>query len=223
VVAVAHAPLVEREQELAALEGLLARARAGDGGAVLVEGPPGIGTSSLLAAMRSAATDFRVLAARGSELERNFPFGIVRQLLEPMLATAGDEERTALLAGAGRLAEPVLAQVETDATSEPSFPALHGLYWLTANAAARQPLLMVVDDAHCADAASLGWLVYLARRLDGMQLALVVAARLEATDEDEGLLGEFASLAYDVLRPAPLTAEAVASSRPPRMPASRAA
>ena len=55
--------------------------------------------------------------------------------------------------------------------------ALHGLYWLTANLAAEQPLLILVDDAHWADPPSLRWLAYLAQRLDGLPAALIVAAR----------------------------------------------
>jgi len=61
-----------------------------DGRAALafVEGPAGIGGSRLLAATRERgeAEGFRVLAARGSDLERDFPFGVVRQLFEPALA-----------------------------------------------------------------------------------------------------------------------------------------
>jgi len=53
---------------------------------------------------REAADDFCVLTARGSDLEQAFPFGIVRQLLEPLLAAADQEQRDALLAGAGALA-----------------------------------------------------------------------------------------------------------------------
>ena len=80
--AVQLAPLVERELELETVERLLASARAGSGGAVVLEGPAGIGKSSLLAAARSAAEKrMRVLSARGSELERELPFGVVRQLL----------------------------------------------------------------------------------------------------------------------------------------------
>jgi hypothetical protein len=50
MVAVQLAPLVERELELQTVERLLAGARAGSGGAVVFEGPSGIGKTSLLAA-----------------------------------------------------------------------------------------------------------------------------------------------------------------------------
>ena len=70
------APLLERERELDAIGDLLAAARQGGGGALLIEGPAGIGKSSLLTASRAAAGDFRVAGARGSELEHDFPLGI---------------------------------------------------------------------------------------------------------------------------------------------------
>ena len=164
------APLVERELELETVERLLAGARAGSGGAVVLEGPAGIGKSSLLAAARAAAApDLRVLSARGGELERELPFGIVRQLLEPVVAT-DPAEREVLLAGAAALAEPVLSETDPETGSEASFSALHGLYWLTVNLAGSQPVLVTVDDAHWADVASLRWLIYLARRLEDCDL-----------------------------------------------------
>jgi DNA-binding CsgD family transcriptional regulator len=172
------APLVERELELEALERLLAGAGAGSGGAVVFEGPAGIGKSSLLAAARTAAaTELRVLSARGSELERELPFGVVRQLLEPVVVASDNEERGTLLAGAAALAKPVLFAADPVAGAEPSFSALHGLYWLTINLADTQPLLLAVDDAHWADVASLRWLIYLARRLAGVPVALLLATR----------------------------------------------
>jgi MoxR-like ATPase len=64
---------------------VLEAARAGNGAGLLVEGPPGIGKTRLLGAARSLAADRTlVLSARGSELERDFPFAVVRQLLEPV-------------------------------------------------------------------------------------------------------------------------------------------
>jgi len=94
---------VERELELETVERLLAGACAGSGGAVVFEGPAGIGKSSLLAAARTAAAaGVRVLSARGGELERELPFGIVRQLLEPVVVACDPKEREALLAGGRR-------------------------------------------------------------------------------------------------------------------------
>ena len=54
---------------------------------------------------------------------------------------------------------------------------VHGLYWLAFNLAAPQPSLLVVDDGHWADEASLRWLAYLASRLEGLDVSLVVAMR----------------------------------------------
>lgn len=57
------------------------------------------------------------------------------------------------------------------------FPVVHALWWLTANLAAREPLVIAIDDAHWADAPSLRFADYLAGRLDGLPVAVVVAAR----------------------------------------------
>ena len=88
--ALAENPLLEREQELSALDGLLTSGGSGGSRLVLVEGTAGIGKSRLIAELREHARsrDMRVLAAHGSDLEREFPFGVVRQLFEPLLADA---------------------------------------------------------------------------------------------------------------------------------------
>ena len=65
---------------------------------------------------------------------------------------------------------------------------MHGLYWLAVELASRTPLLLVVDDAHWADAASLRWLAYLARRLSGVSASVVIAARDAEPGTDAGLL-----------------------------------
>jgi DNA-binding CsgD family transcriptional regulator len=208
-VALREARLVERQREFEALERLLGAARGGAGGAVVVEGPPGIGKSSLLAAARAGAGDLRVVGAGGGELEREFPFGIARQLLEPVLVAADEAERGALLAGAAALAEPVLLAAHDDAGGEPPFSALHGLYWLAANLASERPVLAVVDDVQWADLASLRWLAYLARRLEGVPLALLLAARPAEPGPVQGLLDELVALPeVDLLRPADLSERA---------------
>jgi predicted ATPase len=204
--------LAEREHELERLGRLLAQAREGSGGAVVFEGPAGIGKSSLLAAARAAAEPaMRVLAARGGELERELPFGVVRQLLEPVVAGSSAAERELLLAGAAALARPVLFSTDPGAGAEPSFSALHGLYWLTVNLADSRPLLVAVDDAHWADTASLRWLLYLARRLVGVPLALVLATRPGGAGPAQELLDELlVSPEISVFRLGGLSEEATA-------------
>jgi predicted ATPase len=82
--------LLERELELRTIDGAIAAARAGSGRSVVAEGPAWIGKSAVLAAARMAAQDgaTRFLRARGAELERDFAFGVVRQLFEPVLHEA---------------------------------------------------------------------------------------------------------------------------------------
>jgi DNA-binding CsgD family transcriptional regulator len=211
-VGVPLAPLVERDVELETVGRLLAGACAGSGGVVVFEGPAGIGKSSLLAAARAAAAaKVRVLAARGGELERELPFGIVRQLLEPVVMACDPEGRAALLAGAAALAKPVLFAADPETGAEPSFSVLHGLYWLTVNLADAQPLLVAVDDAHWADVASLRWLIYLTRRLEGVPLALVLAVRPAEPGRVQELLDELLVIpGVTVLQPGGLSEQAIA-------------
>ena len=94
--------LLERAQELAVVDAAIADAQTGAGRLVVIEGPAGIGKTSLLAEARARAADsgLAVLYARASELEAAFSFGIVRQLFEATVATATAEEQSRLLGGA---------------------------------------------------------------------------------------------------------------------------
>src|SRR5688500_16194220 len=95
-------PLLERDTELQRLGAALRCAVDGSGALVVIEGSAGIGKTALVRrALRDAqASGIAVAAGRGSELEREFAFGVVRQLLEPVLMGAGPEERAEVLAGA---------------------------------------------------------------------------------------------------------------------------
>ena len=88
-------PLLEREGELATLVSVVEDARPGDGRLLVIEGPAGIGKTELLDHARAAADDrgLRVLAARAVELERDFPFGLARELLQRALAEAPQERK----------------------------------------------------------------------------------------------------------------------------------
>src|SRR5262249_44123240 len=102
------------------------------------------------------------------------------------------------------------AQIAAPATP-PSLAVLHGLYWLTANVAARRRLLLVLDDLHWCDRATLRWLAYVLPRMDGLDLLVVVGLRPTEPGADPALLGQILSdpLAI-VIRPAPLSTAATA-------------
>src|SRR5919198_6089588 len=202
-------PLVEREREVAALAALLDAAPAGEGRVAWIEGPAGIGKSALLAEARrhAAGLDTRVLAARGSELEREFPFGVVRQLFEGLLADPAARERA--LGGAAAPAAAVFGAPDAVA-GDVSFAALHGLFWLALNLASEGPLFLAIDDLHWCDRPSLRFVAYLARRLEGQPILVAATIRSGEPGTDVALLGEIAhDPATVAVRPVPLSAEAV--------------
>ena len=189
-------------------------AREGRGQLLVVQAAAGLGKTSLLAAACRTAREngMRVLSARGSELESSFPFGVVRQLFESTLYEASEEERSRWLAGAAELAKPMFDASEAleaiDAT-DATYPRLHGLYWLCANMAHEQPLLVSVDDAHWADDPSLKFLSFLTRRLEELPVLLLVGTR----PNEEALSTLLPTLVADPgarsLNPAPLSDGAV--------------
>jgi DNA-binding CsgD family transcriptional regulator len=198
--------MLERDEELTTLCCAAAAAAAGHGAFVLVEGPAGIGKTSLLraACTRPPADGLRILTARGLALERGFGYGIARQLFEPVRAAAGPGEWDALLDGAAGLAARVFDGAETGPVEDDvPHATAHGLYWLVANLAARDPVLIVVDDAHWADEPSLRWLAHLAARIDGLPAALLVAAR-DGPDQPAIVDDLRASPGCIPLRPGPL-------------------
>lgn len=208
-------PLVDRDFELTALRAVFEDAIGGRSRAVLVEGPPGIGKSRLLSELRTlrGRSNATICVARGSEMEREFGFGVVRQLFEPVLRDAA--RRARLLNGSAASAALVFdtnahSAITVDALRAPrgdvSFAALHGLYWLTVNLAEDAPLVLAVDDLHWCDTASLRFFSYLAHRLEGLPILVAATLRTGESHPDDALLAE---LTHDpntlVIRPALLT------------------
>jgi len=205
--------LLERDAELAVLEELIGG--AGQARLLAIGGPPGIGKTSLIqeAQIRGHAAGMLVLGARGSELERTFSFGVVRQLFEPFLVRLSEEERSEFLVGAAGLSRPVFEPdvLTVEPAAESSLPLLHGLYWLAANISTQLPLLLVVDDLHWSDLPSLRWLAYLLPRLDGLEVSLVVALRPKEAGEAPELLSQIVSDAEaTIVEPASLSSAASA-------------
>lgn len=176
--------LLERERELEALREGLRRACSGEGSLLVIEGPAGVGKTELGRQARAAAERVGVtpLEGRGSELEQPFAFGVVRQLLE--LAIGEPSAPSELFAGAAYPARRLFSADELASRlgevsdgSALGFEALHSLYWLVVNLADRGPLLVLVDDCQWADRESLRFLSYLAQRIEGLPIAMVLAGR----------------------------------------------
>ena len=195
------AALLERDSELDLLRGAVAAAGAGRGAVVVIEAAPGMGKTSLLDAAVHVARDagFAVATARAGEVERDFVWGVVRQMLEP----AARDDTAGLLSGAAALAGPVF---EGDDRATGGFAALHGLFWLVHGLATRTPLILAVDDAQWADAASLRWLAYMAPRTRDLPLVLVMASRPRPPDDVVRIAAQPGALC---LAPQPLTGDAV--------------
>ncbi len=184
--------LLERERELAELDALATEACGGAGRLAVIEAAAGLGKTRLLQAARASgrAAGMRVLAARATELERDFPFALARQLFEPALVALDAPVREVLLDGAVGPARGALGVAQNGTPVEPAadtFAVLHGLYWLTAAFAERQPLLLAIDDAHWSDAASLDFLRFLVPRLEELPVLLVLACRPDEAGAERSL------------------------------------
>jgi DNA-binding CsgD family transcriptional regulator len=210
--------LLERDAVLAEVDRRLREAIAGAGSLLLFEGPAGIGKTRLVVAAGQHGRELGLttLSARGSELERDFAYGLVRQLFEAPLVAASPPERDNLLAGAAGRAAALfgVAAAQEDVANallDPSFAILHGLYWLCANLGRRCPVLLCIDDVHWSDQASLRFLHYLGRRLGELPIAVVAATRPAQRADGPPLLAALAAdPSADILVLAPLSEHAVA-------------
>ena len=173
---IAPATLLERDAEIGLVDVVLGDAARGAGRLMLIEGEAGIGKSTLLrhAVEQARSRGMSVLSARGNDLEQHYPFGLVLDLFAGPLKEAPADE---LFVGAAALAAPMFrGDTSAGSTADP-FATLHGLFWLTLAVSNGRPLLIVVDDGHWADDASLRFVDYLGQRIGELPIALLVAQR----------------------------------------------
>ena len=181
------APLVERDRELGAVGSALDTAIGEAGCLLVIEGKPGTGKTRLVeeAVAMADARDMRTLRARGAELERDYAFGLIRQLLESEAAALDtDESSSPAIVG------PAVAMLRDAPPDEAPpldalFAMVDGIYWICAQASERRPTAFLVDDLHWADEPSLRALEYLANRVDELPAVLIVSLR---TDENRHAL-----------------------------------
>ncbi|SFF32486.1 helix-turn-helix transcriptional regulator [Streptomyces mirabilis] len=166
--------IVGRDHELALLSRLVDDLTTGRTGALMMTGGAGVGKSALLdaAARMARRSGVRVLRCRGSEGESGLAFAGLHQLLRPFLDLAEGlpaRQRAALLGVFG-------LDDGTRTVSDPLLTSL-GALTLLSDAAEHGPLLLVIDDTHWLDVGTLDVLAFMARRLEGEPVALLLAAR----------------------------------------------
>lgn len=146
-----------REAELGRLRELVARVRAGQGSALVVAGPPGIGKSCLLDAAADQAGGMQVVRVAGVQAERDVPYSTLHAVLNPLVTGRS----LASLPGSHRVAlETVLGRRDGAAPGRLAVGAA------TLSLIATVPgLLLLVDDVQWTDAASADALTFAARRL----------------------------------------------------------
>ncbi|MFD8387099.1 AAA family ATPase [Streptomyces sp. NPDC059679] len=165
--------LYGRSAEIGALDEVIARARDGSGGAVVLRGEAGAGKTALLDAATARFGSMRVLRTTGVELESDLAFAALHQVLRPVTGSLDalpepqcDAVRAALGLAAGGDGDRYLLGA--------------GVLSLLAEASAPDGLICVVDDFQWVDPASADALLFAARRLGTERIAMLFAVRGDA-------------------------------------------
>ncbi len=218
-----HLPCVGRKRELAVLASGLDAAQASRGRLVLLHGEPGIGKSRLLEEVGRLAESrgMRRLSARCYELERDLPYAPIVDALGRFLLEAADpaEVPPAL----GEWGPPLAALIPPLRDLVPGLPRhqplrpdaeraalLAGLTHLLMGLARRMPLALLIDDLHWADASTVQWLHYLARRRFGASVLIVGTYRSNEVGLDHPLQRLLEGLAGDPDTSPPLELQCLA-------------
>ena len=154
--------LVGRSAELAVLDGAVAALQDGPARPLVVQGEAGIGKTRLLAELagRATARRFTVLSGSASELEQDLPFWLFVDALDDyvagldprVLAGLGDEVRAEVAH-----VLPSLAEHATDGrlmVQDERYRTHRAIRELLGRLAAREPIVLVLDDVHWADPSS---------------------------------------------------------------------
>ncbi len=162
--------LLGRRNECAALDQLVASARAGPSRALVLRGEAGIGKSALLEYLTQHASGCVIARAAGVESEMELAYAGLHQLCAPFL------DRVERLPGPQRDALGTAFGLRDGDAPDRLLVGLAVLSLLS-DVAEDRPLVCVVDDAHWLDAASAQALAFVARRIGAESLGLLFAVR----------------------------------------------
>jgi DNA-binding NarL/FixJ family response regulator len=197
--------LIGREAPLQAINAWYAAVQAGDPTprVLLIRGEAGVGKSRLAATVRDQAArrGRHILAVAATEADQSQPLGVLVELLHAICPAFPPDEIAATLGPAAPIVARLLPELSpllavNTAAHVAELPQQQRLFFsglaaLCTRLAARQPVLIVMEDAHWSDAASLAGLHYLARTLRAHPIGLIVTARETApTHPFTGMLAD---------------------------------
>ena len=177
------APIVGREKELGALARALDALGDGDAGCVSVEGEPGIGKTRLLTELRgrAEARGQLVLTGAASEFERELPFSVFADALDGYVAEHGLGRRNGWDAELERELGAILPSLhgaqDVVGIADERFRTHRAVRRLLGLIAAERPLVLVLDDLHWSDSASIELIAALVRRRPAAPVLLALGFR----------------------------------------------
>jgi len=170
-----QALLFGRRTECAALDGLVAGARAGQSQVLVVRGETGIGKTALLDYLEAGAAGCRIARSAGTEAEMELAYAGLHQICGPFLDRLDrlpEPQRIALSTAFGLIA----------GEAPDRFLVGLAVLDLLADRAEERPLICLIDDAQWLDRVSAQTIAFVARRLLAERIVLAVSVR-EPSDE----------------------------------------
>lgn len=182
--------MVGRDLPTQTLIRLFEQARNGHGQTVLISGEAGIGKSRLVRELRQRLhLDANLLQGSCFEADRSLPYGPIADLLRALFTTLPPADRSALLTGEMLRLLPELKDDIHDRSlpsgdGEQEKRRLHqALIQLFSRLSDKQPLLLIVEDIHWCDDASLEFLLMLTRQVNTQRMLLLLTYRDDEINE----------------------------------------
>jgi predicted ATPase/DNA-binding CsgD family transcriptional regulator len=183
--------LIDRVSELAALHALIDQAKSGRGQVVLLSGEAGVGKSRLVAETKAyaAAHDFLLLQGNCFQADLSSPYAPLIDLLQSSAATHLAATISSDLAPFGRELHQLVPDIVPLPFKEVSPSSLDpeqekrrlftALAHFFTGQAAKQPVLLIIEDMHWSDDTSMEFLLYLARHCAAQSLLILMTYRID--------------------------------------------
>ncbi|MFQ5905923.1 MAG: diguanylate cyclase [bacterium] len=198
------APFMHRDRETTVLESALQSAEKGEGRVLLIIGEAGVGKTSLLSNFRRQTMICRLLTLSGSSYPetQGLPYYAFREMLNQVASSPPFLEKYSSLKHIYRkeiqkIAPQLSQDVEerrTGAAYEPDMYLLYeGIFHLLSLIASRNPLMLIFEDIHWADGATLSLLRYIGRKISSRKMMICATARLEELARKDESTGDVRS------------------------------